>query len=245
MSATARVAGLELAYREQGSGSPLLLIHGMAADAAVWDPVLAGLGDGIRVIAYDRRGYGASEAPEPYERTTVEEQASDALALLEQLEALPATVCGVDLGALACLDLLKRHREAVRAAVVVDVPLFAFVPEATEALSAERAMLEGALREGGPANAVAAWLGPEADASRVQRAARAHGAFFADYAGLASWPVTRRELRGIDRPIAIVDGPTTAPHVRAAGDALAALLPDVTRRSDGDVTAALRELPQA
>src|SRR5918998_1253067 len=112
MAGTVRVSGLELACSEQGSGPPLLLIHGMAADAAVWDPVLAGLGGRTRAIAYDRRGYGRSEAPDPYERTTVEEQTSDALAVIEQLNAVPAAVCGADLGALICLDLLKRHRES-------------------------------------------------------------------------------------------------------------------------------------
>ena len=105
---------------------------------------------GARAIAYDRRGYGASGAPEPYAATTVQEQAEDAAALLAALGAAPAVLVGDGFGALVVLDLLVRRPELARAAVLVDPPLHAFVPAATEALAAERVLLEEALREGGP-----------------------------------------------------------------------------------------------
>jgi pimeloyl-ACP methyl ester carboxylesterase len=174
--------------------------------------------------------------------TTVVEQAEDAAALIEARDAAPALVCGADLGALVCLDLLVRRPGLIRGAVLVDVPLFAFVPEATAALCAERIMLEEALRDGGPDGAVRAWLGPRGDEFRRERAAAHALAFFADYAGLTSWPVTRRELRALQPPVAIVDTPAAPPHVRAGGDRLAELVPDARRRSGGDVPAVIREL---
>src|SRR5207237_1407573 len=134
-----------------------------------------------RVITYDRRGYGGSEAPEPYEGTTVEEQAEDAAALLSGLGATPALVVGDGFGALVALDLLKRYPGLVRAAVLSDPPLFAFVPESTEVLAAQRAELEEALRAGGPEAAVERWLGGRVDDDALIRARRAHRAFFADY----------------------------------------------------------------
>ena len=79
---------------------------------------MAALEDVARVIAYDRRGYGASGAPEPYEGTTVEEQAEDAAALLRALDAAPAVVFGDGFGALVALDLVKRHAALVRAVVL-------------------------------------------------------------------------------------------------------------------------------
>ncbi|HVE69114.1 MAG TPA: alpha/beta fold hydrolase, partial [Solirubrobacteraceae bacterium] len=167
MPDTVHVPGAELAVVERGAGEPVLLVHGMADRAAGWAPVVAALtGDGrapagsgrARVIAYDRRGYGASTAPEPYERTTVAEQSEDAAALLAALGARPAAVCGRDLGALVALDLARRHRDRVAGLVVVDPPLYAFSAAATEVLGAERLALEEALRDGGPAAAVRAWL---------------------------------------------------------------------------------------
>jgi pimeloyl-ACP methyl ester carboxylesterase len=237
-------AGVALAYEQRGDGPPVLLVHGIADDAAGWREVGEELAPLARTIAYDRRGYGASGAPEPYERTTVEEQAEDAAALLRALDAAPAVVCGRDFGALICLDLCKRHTGLVRAAALVDPPLLAFVPDAAEALGKQRQALEQALRDGGPEHAVAAYLGDSARVSqeRLARARAAHRAFFADFAGLASWPVTRGELRSLAMPIAVASDDATPAHVRRAADALAALAPAAERVDGEDVAAIVRRL---
>jgi pimeloyl-ACP methyl ester carboxylesterase len=245
MAPSVEGAGVPLAYAERGAGPAVLLVHGIAAEGAALAPVVEALADAARVIAYDRRGYGASGAPVPYGGTTVEEQAQDAAALLTALEAAPAVVAGDGFGALVALDLIKRHGPLVSAAVLRDPPLFMFVPEATERLAEERAQIEEAVRGGGPPAGVEAWLG---DAARVlapealERARAAHMAFFADYAGLASWPASRRELRALDVPAVVLTGERSPPHVVAAADALAALLPRARRATDGDLAAATRAL---
>jgi pimeloyl-ACP methyl ester carboxylesterase len=229
-------AGVALHYTERGSGQPLLVIHAMGSDAQAWSSSCATLADaGFRTIAYDRRGYGSSGAPSPYVATTVQEQSEDAAALLGRLDAVPAVVVGAGFGALVALELLVRRPGLASAAVLADLPLFAFVPAATEALAEERVLLEDALREGGRETAVRAWLGAGADVSRVTSWQRG---FFADYAGQASWSPSRRELRGVEVPVAVVTGPGSASHVVAAADAAAALLPGVVRVDDGDVVAA-------
>jgi pimeloyl-ACP methyl ester carboxylesterase len=242
MARSVEGAGVALNVVERGDGAPVLLIHGLAADAEAMAPVAQALADEARVIAYDRRGYGASGAPEPYLGTTIEEQAQDAAALLGALDAGPAAVCGDGFGALVALDLVKRHRPLVRAAVLANPPLFMFVPEATERLGAQHAELEAAVRERGPQAGVEVWLGGRAPAPALERARAAHRAFFADYAGLASWPVTRREMRALAVPAVVLTGPGSPPHVVAAADALAGLLPAARRAHDGDLAAAARSL---
>lgn len=236
--------GVELCYEERGQGAPLLLIHGLAGDHVGLLPLadaLAGAGAG-RVIAYSRRGYAPSGAPEPYDGTTVAEQAEDAAALLAGLDARGALAVGVGFGALIALDLLLRHAVLLRGAVLADPPLFAFVPAATRALADERGRIQEAVFADGARAGVAAWLDGQAagasDEAARERALAHHQAFFADYAGLATLPVTRRELRAIDVPVAIVTGPATEPHVLAAAEALAALVPDVRRVVDGDLVGA-------
>lgn len=235
-------SGVELGYDVYGSGPPVLVIHGMASDGAAWEEFARGLAPTAQVIVYDRRGYGESGMPEPYAGTTVEEQAQDAAALLGALDPGPAVLVGDGFGALVALDLVKRHRALVRAAVLSNPPLFAFVPEATEKLADQRVMLEEALRDHGPAAAVEAWLGGRVSEDGLARARAAHRAFFADYAGLASWPVTRRELRALDAPAVVVTGPYSPGHIIAAADALAGLLPDARRTHDGDVAGATTAL---
>jgi len=242
MAPSVEGAGVALNVVERGSGVPVLLIHGLAADAEAMAPVAQALAGEARVIAYDRRGYGSSGAPEPYRGTTVEEQAQDAAAVLGALDPGAAVVCGDGFGALVALDLAKRHGGLVRAAVLSDPPLFMFVPEATERLAAQHAELEAAVREGGPQAGVETWLAGRVDAPALERARAAHRAFFADYAGLASWPVTRRELRAMDVPAVVLTGPTSPAHVVAAADALAGLLPAARRADDGDLVAAARSL---
>jgi pimeloyl-ACP methyl ester carboxylesterase len=198
---TIPVGGFELAYSENGSGAATVLVHGTAASSADWGDAGSLRG---RVVVYDRRGYGESGAPEPYTRTTVNEQAEDLAALVRALDAAPALLVGDGFGALVVLDVLLRHPGAARAAVLIDPPLHQFSPEATEALSAERLALEQALRDGGPEEAVARWLGGDADPARVERARRDARAFFADYGGIATLPLTRGQLRGLDVPIGVV-----------------------------------------
>jgi 3-oxoadipate enol-lactonase len=237
---TVEGAGVALHYAEQGAGPPVLLIHGLASDAAALAPIAAAVaGAGARAIAYDRRGYGESGAPEPYHGTTAEEQAEDAAALLRALDAAPAVVAGDGFGALVALDLAKRHGALVRAAVLSNPALFAFVPEATEILSEQRAAIEQALREGGPAAGVEAWLGGRVEGEALARARAGHRGFFADYAGMSTWATTRRELRALALPAVVLTGPWSPPHIVAAADALAALLPDATRATDGDLVAAV------
>jgi pimeloyl-ACP methyl ester carboxylesterase len=233
-------AGVALHYDERGDGPPLLVIHGLASDAEAWSARLdTWAGAGLRAIAYDRRGYGASGSPDLFTATTVQEQAEDAAALLGRLGAAPALVVGDGFGALIALELLVRRSILVTAAVLSELPLFAFVPAATEVLAAQRLALEDALRDSGPLAAVGAWAGPGADLSRAGSWTRG---FFADYAGQASWSPTRRELRSLAVPVAVVTAPSSPAHVVAACDACAALVPRALRLRDGDVVAAALSL---
>lgn len=229
-------AGVALHYEERGEGPAVLLVHAMGRDARSWSEALDALAAaGARAIAFDRRGYGSSGAPEPYVATTVQEQSQDAGALLQALAAAPAVLAGAGFGALVVLELLVRRPQLALGAVLVDPPLHAFVAEATKALADERALLEKALREGGPGAAVRAWLGESAEPAP---AAAGHAGFFADYAGQSSWSPSRRELRAIAVEVVVVTGPSSPAHVVAAADAVAALVPRARRASDGDVVAA-------
>jgi len=235
-------AGVELAYEERGSGPPVVLVHGMGDDRTSWRPFAEELADVAHVVLYDRRGYGDSSAPEHYARTTINEQAEDLAALMDGLGLSGALLCGLDIGALVVLDVLIRHGARAAGAVLVDPPLFMLVRDATEPLAAERAALEQALRDGGPPRAVEAWLEPAApDPARTARARLAARAFFADYGGLATLPIARATVRAITVPVDVTDGARSAPHVRAAADALAQLLPDARRLEGVPLADVVRE----
>jgi haloalkane dehalogenase len=60
---TVRVDDLTLAYRELGSGDPVLLLHGWPTSSFLWRDVMRPIADRNRVIAIDLPGFGASDKP--------------------------------------------------------------------------------------------------------------------------------------------------------------------------------------
>jgi pimeloyl-ACP methyl ester carboxylesterase len=142
-----------------GRGGTVLCIHETAASSEAWRPLAAALGERARTIAYDRRGWGRSGAPEPYGRTTVQEQAEDGARVLAELEAPPAVLCGSGLGAVAALDLMLRRPDLAHAAVLIEPPLLAFVDEATEVLSGDGQALREAVEHHLPMRLLVATAG--------------------------------------------------------------------------------------
>jgi pimeloyl-ACP methyl ester carboxylesterase len=108
----ARVNGIDLQYIEAGSGDPLLLIMGFGGDHLAWafqTPVFA---QRYRVIAFDNRGAGQSDAPDiPY---TTRMMADDAAGLLDHLRIERAHVLGVSMGGMIAQELALNHPRRVR-----------------------------------------------------------------------------------------------------------------------------------
>ena len=77
--------GVRLHARDwSGSGQAVVLLHGLASNARIWDGVASRLaGAGLRVVALDQRGHGASEQPgSGYDFATIGRDLSAALAAL-------------------------------------------------------------------------------------------------------------------------------------------------------------------
>jgi pimeloyl-ACP methyl ester carboxylesterase len=58
-----KVNGLNLAYRELGSGPPVLLLHGWPTSSYLWREVMLPIAERNRVLALDLPGFGASDKP--------------------------------------------------------------------------------------------------------------------------------------------------------------------------------------
>jgi len=99
------VDGCRLAYAASGApGTPVLLLsHALGATAELWAPQLAAFSSVFRVIRYDTRGHGRSEAPGG--EYTIDRLGRDALAVLDAAGADRAHVCGLSLGGLTAMWL--------------------------------------------------------------------------------------------------------------------------------------------
>lgn len=228
------VRGVELDWSERGEGTPVLLIHETATGKGIWGAVATGVSDGARAIAYDRRGWGGSGAPLEYRRTTIEEQSEDAAVLLRSLEAVPAVLCGAGIGAVIALDLLLRRPDLIAAVLLIEPPVLALLPEATEALSDDRAAIEGAVADRGAYGALALYLSGGlaalgAGAGRLPTALTADvrerpASLFAELGAATGWSMPLLRMTAAERPSLILTSPSTPHLLREAARALAARL---------------------
>jgi pimeloyl-ACP methyl ester carboxylesterase len=92
--------GVELAVVDEGSGPPVLLIHGFPDSSHLWrHQIRALVGAGFRAIAPDLRGYGNSDRPAEVEAYGVGKSVADMVAVLDALEVERAHVVAHDWGA--------------------------------------------------------------------------------------------------------------------------------------------------
>jgi len=88
---------VELYYETQGTGKPVVLIHGWPLSGRAWEAQLPALvAAGYQVITYDRRGFGQSSKPwDGYDYDTL---AQDLKGLMEALDLQDATIVGFSMG---------------------------------------------------------------------------------------------------------------------------------------------------
>jgi pimeloyl-ACP methyl ester carboxylesterase len=113
---TARIGDIDVYYEEHGSGDPLLLIMGLAADSVAWMFQVPDFSQRYRTITFDNRGVGRSSKPAgPY---TIHQMADDAAGLLDHLKIERAHVVGVSMGGMIAQELALRHPSRVRGLVL-------------------------------------------------------------------------------------------------------------------------------
>lgn len=116
----ARVNGIELAYREIGSGAPLVLLHGGFGSVEMFGPNVDLLAAGRRVIGIDLQSHGRTPAPRRPMR--FETMADDVAELIVSLGLERAAVMGFSLGGGVALRAAIQHPRLVERLVLVSTP---------------------------------------------------------------------------------------------------------------------------
>lgn len=115
--------GVEIYYKDWGSGQPIVFSHGWPLSADDWDAQLMFfLGQGYRVVAHDRRGHGRSE--QVADGHDMDHYADDLAAVVEHLDLRDAVHVGHSTGGGEVVRYLTRHGEerAAKAALIAAVP---------------------------------------------------------------------------------------------------------------------------
>jgi pimeloyl-ACP methyl ester carboxylesterase len=116
LMALAEVNGVKLCYEVSGQGEPLVQIHGSGFGRGNFAPLTPLLAQEFRVIDYDMRGFGDSDAPlHPY---SMELWADDLVGLLDKLEIATAHVHGTSMGGMVAIMFAAKYPHRTRGLVL-------------------------------------------------------------------------------------------------------------------------------
>jgi pimeloyl-ACP methyl ester carboxylesterase len=121
------VERVELAVRVEGSGPPVVLVHGSLDDHRAWERVVPHLAAEHRVHTYDRRGHGRSTCPPG--QGHISEDVADLAGLIRALGLDAPLVVGHSYGSSTSLLLGAHHPELTGGILVHEPPLFTLLHE--------------------------------------------------------------------------------------------------------------------
>lgn len=113
-----RANGIVLHVRLTGpaDGTPLVFSNSLGSDFRIWDEVVERLAGRYRILLYDKRGHGLSDAPHgPY---TIDDHTDDLLALLDHFNIVSAAIVGLSVGGMVAQRLAVRAPERITALVL-------------------------------------------------------------------------------------------------------------------------------
>jgi len=145
-----RVFGANLHYVDAGSGSVVVLLHGLADDVGVWESVMPALAAKHRVIALDQIGFGRSDKPLLGYRAGTFVDFLDGF--LNELKIDRASLVGNSLGGWIAANFALAHPERIDRLVLCDAAGYAAVPKTMDprALNALRLASREDIRYLGP-----------------------------------------------------------------------------------------------
>ncbi len=115
-----RANGAVVHYRDEGprDGRSIVFINALGSDLRIWDEVAALLAPDFRVVRYDKRGHGLSEAVPG--AADMSDYARDLADLVDALGVAQATIVGLSIGGLIAQELYRRRPRLFASLVLSD-----------------------------------------------------------------------------------------------------------------------------
>lgn len=204
------VAGrrFRVAVEGQEDAPPLMLSNSLATNLGMWDPQMPALTAHFRVIRYDHRGHGGSDAPQgPYSFAGL---AEDAVGILDALGIEKAHWCGLSMGGMTGMRMLTDHADRIGRAVLANTAAQMGTADIWNS-RAETARSQGMSVIADPT--LERWFTPEFREGKPQAVGRVREMIYATPAqGYAACCEAirdmdqRESIRAIDAPVLVVIG---------------------------------------
>ena len=117
------VNGTRLEYTEQGTGQPIVFVHGVLNDLRAWKDQMEVFGSQYRAVALSCRYYYPNAAISDDAALSLDTLVDDLAAFLRALHLAPAHLVGASNGAFACMLLALREPKLVRTLVLAEPPV--------------------------------------------------------------------------------------------------------------------------
>ncbi len=121
------IKGAELAYVQQGKGTPVVFVHGALGDYRSWHGQMNLGARHHHVVAYSRRYHHPAACPAGVSDYTPDLHAGDLVALISGLKLSPVHLVGHSYGAAVAACLAAKHPELVRSLVLAEPTLFSLL----------------------------------------------------------------------------------------------------------------------
>lgn len=252
------IEGGRLFYVDQGTGTPVVLVHGIPTDYRAWQAQVAGLSGRYRMIAYSRRHAQPEPWPTDVRDSTIENNARDLAQLIQRLGLPPVHLVGHSYGGFIAAYLALQQPSLLRSLTLVEPAIASLLlrdPRSraqafllllrhpSVALSASKYLRSAhapalrALQDGQPELAARHNVNGVEDSPSgldrlsepVQAMMRANGRTVGE-ADLPYPAITRSTLARIKARTLVIRGSTSAPWLRAISNMTARAVPGADLR---------------
>jgi pimeloyl-ACP methyl ester carboxylesterase len=128
-----QVNDVDLSYIEQGTGGPVVFVHGAFSDLRFWEPQRQAVATQHRFIAYTYRYHGMTPWPDEGQHYSAATHAADLATFLRQLNAGPVHLVALSYGGLLATLVASEHPDLVRSLTLAEPGIRALLVDLPEA----------------------------------------------------------------------------------------------------------------
>ena len=122
------VNGFRLQYIEQGSGEPIVFVHGAPHDLRAWEPVREAIAKRYRFIAYTQRYFGTEPWPDEGKNFSIATHADDLAKFIKALNAGPVHLVGWSVGGQVAATAAVNDPSLVRSLILYEATIISVLP---------------------------------------------------------------------------------------------------------------------
>jgi pimeloyl-ACP methyl ester carboxylesterase len=123
------INGVRLSYVEQGSGEPMVFVHGLVSDLRTWDPVRDRIAQKYRFVAYTQRYFGTGQWSDEGKAFSIPTLADDLDKFIESLNVGPVHLVAWSYGGQPATLAATKNPSLVRSLILYEPSVMSVLPE--------------------------------------------------------------------------------------------------------------------